>query len=61
MDELTIGPFSFSYERPGMTVVKGEEAIGYCEIVTREEWDEFVAAVCPPPPEGMALDTLGRM
>ena len=43
-DEIQIGPFIFEYMRPGMGVCKGEEQIGYAEIVTPEEWEEFVEA-----------------
>lgn len=47
-DEIRLGPLTFSYERPGLTVSQGydgnEEAIGYCEIVTPETWEEFHAA-----------------
>jgi hypothetical protein len=39
--EITVGPFTFSYEKPGMTVATGEEAIGYCEMVTEGDWEQF--------------------
>lgn len=45
-DEVRIGPFVFEHasgER-GMTVSDGNEALGWCEIVTDEEWDAFVTA-----------------
>lgn len=49
VDEITLGPLTFQLERRdgravGMSVVKGEETIGYCEYLTAEEWEDFHAA-----------------
>lgn len=51
VDEITLGPLTFQLERThgakraaGISVVNGEETIGYCEPVSAEEWEEFHAA-----------------
>lgn len=43
-DEIQIGPILFEWERNGMTVSIGEEAVGYCEFVSEDNWKAFVQA-----------------
>lgn len=49
VDEITLGPLTFQLERrdgraAGMSIVNGEETVGWIENITAEEWEDFHAA-----------------
>lgn len=46
-DEVTIGPFIFEWDKEGMQICRGEEAVGYIEHVYEDVWRAFLQEAKP--------------